>query len=61
MSKIKQKNEKDAFGMGDGYQLIFEKMSDAAALYKIVTDKTGKPVDYIFLKVNAAFERQTGL
>lgn len=31
------------------------------AYHKIVTDKNGKPIDYIFLEVNAAFENLTGL
>jgi len=61
MAKSKQKNNGDLFGLGDGYKLIFEKMTDAVALHKIVLNKDGKPVDYIFVKVNPAFEVETGL
>ena len=43
------------------YRLLFENMLDSFALHKIVLNKKGAPVDYIFLEVNQAFERQTGL
>ena len=36
-------------------------MLDGFAYHKIVIDKSGKPVDYIFLEVNLAFEKLTGL
>ena len=39
------------------YRLLFEKMMDAFALHEIVVDEDGRPVDYVFLEVNAAFER----
>lgn len=61
MPKVKQKNIDNLFGLGDGYKLVFEKMTDAAALHKIVLNQAGKPIDYIFVKVNPAFEKQTGL
>ncbi|MGE5237228.1 MAG: DUF4118 domain-containing protein, partial [Chloroflexota bacterium] len=43
------------------YRLLFENMIDGIAYHKIVKDKNGKPVDYIFLEVNNAFETLTGL
>jgi len=43
------------------FKMFFEKMMDGFAYHKIVVDKAGKPVDYIFLEVNQAFERLTGL
>ncbi len=43
------------------YRLLFENMIDALAYHRIVCDEQGKPVDYIFLEVNAAFEALTGL
>jgi len=36
-------------------------MLDGFAYHKIVIDKSGKPVDYVFLEINLAFERLTGL
>lgn len=43
------------------YQLIIEKLPDGFAYHQIVLDERGKPVDYIFLEVNPAFEKLTGL
>ena len=38
------------------YQRLFESLSDGAALLEVVFDAEGKPVDYLFLDVNAAYE-----
>lgn len=43
------------------YRLLFESMVEAFALHEIVLDENGKPIDYIFLEVNPAFEELTGL
>ncbi|MCY3413070.1 MAG: PAS domain S-box protein [Candidatus Heimdallarchaeota archaeon] len=43
------------------YKLLFENMVDGFAFHKIVTDKQGKPIDYIFLDVNQSFTDLTGL
>ena len=43
------------------YRSLFENMIDGFAFHKIILDDRGKPVDYIFLEVNSAFERLTGL
>ena len=37
------------------------RMLDGFAYHRIVVDKAGKPVDYVFLEVNHAFEKMTGL
>ncbi len=39
---------------------LLDELTSAYALHEIVTDADGAPVDYRFLAVNAAFERQTG-
>jgi PAS domain-containing protein len=31
------------------------------ALYKIVLDKSSKPIDFEFLEINSSFEKMTGL
>ena len=36
-------------------------MNSGFALHKIVVNKNGKPIDYIFLDINSAFETLTGL
>ncbi len=43
------------------YRQLFEEMRDGFALHEIITDKSGQPVDYRFIEVNPAFEKQTGL
>jgi len=44
----------------DKHRLLIENLLDAFACHQLVTDKEGKPVDYIFLEVNPAFETMTG-
>ncbi|MBD3298359.1 MAG: PAS domain S-box protein, partial [candidate division Zixibacteria bacterium] len=43
------------------YRALFENMLDAFALHEIVEGPDGAAVDYVFLEVNDAFERHTGL
>jgi len=43
------------------YRLLFENMMDGFALHEIVLNDEDKPVDYIFLEANHAFEQLTGL
>jgi PAS domain S-box-containing protein len=45
----------------DSYRFLIENMPDAFAYHQIVTADDGTAVDYIFLKVNQAFEEMTGL
>jgi len=40
---------------------VFSNMSEGFAYHRIVLGHDGKPCDYIFLEVNEAFERLTGL
>ena len=43
------------------YRLLFKRMHVGFALHDIITDQSGKPVDYRFLELNPAFEQLTGL
>jgi PAS domain S-box-containing protein len=43
------------------YHELFENMHSGFAHHQIVLDEAGAPVDYVFLKVNKAFEQLTGL
>jgi PAS domain S-box-containing protein len=43
------------------YRLLFQEMAEGFALHEMLFDDAGKPCDYRFLAVNAAFEAQTGL
>lgn len=42
------------------YPDILGKMPTGYAFHRIVLDETGRPVDFVFLDVNAAFEELTG-
>ncbi len=50
---LKQSEEK--------YRSLFTNMINGFARHKVLFDPEGKPVDYVFLEVNRAFERLTGL
>ncbi|MEI7677370.1 MAG: PAS domain S-box protein, partial [Bacteroidales bacterium] len=43
------------------YSDLFTQMLDGFALHEIICNEAGEPVDYRFLDVNPAFEKQTGL
>jgi PAS domain S-box-containing protein len=43
------------------YRSLFTHMMNGFARHEILLDDVGKPVDYLFLEVNDAFERLTGL
>ncbi|HBF88326.1 MAG TPA: hypothetical protein DDX39_06750 [Bacteroidales bacterium] len=43
------------------FKLLFENMSAAFALHRIITDENNMPIDYVFIKVNRKFEELTGL
>jgi len=42
------------------YRRLFENMVNGFALHEVVLDHEGKPIDYIFLDANAAFEEIVG-
>jgi PAS domain S-box-containing protein len=43
------------------YQSLFTYMINGFAYHKVIFDTAGNPVDYVFLEVNDAFEKLTGL
>ncbi len=45
----------------ENFRILFETMPIGWAEHKMLFDDEGEPADYIFLRVNAAFERFTGL
>lgn len=45
----------------DKHQSLIENLKDGFAYHQIITDSSGKAVDYLFLEANPAFERITGL
>ena len=43
------------------YSLLFKEMLNAFAYHRMIYDKKGNPIDYIFLEINNNFEEFTGL
>lgn len=46
---------------GKEYRDLFNEMLDGFALHKVIYDREGEPVDYMFVDINPAYERLTGL
>jgi signal transduction histidine kinase len=40
---------------------LFDQMNEGFALYEVIEDEDGAPIDYRFLEVNGAYEKLTGL
>jgi PAS domain S-box-containing protein len=53
--------ERDLKDSENRYRNLFENMVEGFALHRIILDENGKPIDYVFLEFNDAFERLTGL
>ena len=51
--KVRQESE-------EKFRLMFNQMVSASALYEVIFNKRGQPVDYRFMEVNEAFEHNTG-
>ena len=45
----------------EDYKKLFNSMVAGFAHHKVIFDDNGKPIDYIFLEINPAFEKFTGL
>lgn len=43
------------------YRALFDAIPQGFCVLEMVYDGVGQPIDYVFVEVNAAFERQTGL
>ena len=44
--------------VSDKHRLLLENLPDAFAYHRIITGSSGKPVEYVFLDVNPAFEKR---
>ena len=45
----------------DRYHTLFESLDQGFCVFEMLFDGEGRPVDYVFVEVNPAFEAQTGL
>jgi PAS domain S-box-containing protein len=43
------------------YRALFESISEGFCVIELIYDEEGKPVDYVFVETNPAFQRHTGL
>lgn len=43
------------------YRALFESIDEGFCIFEIIYDQNQKPIDYLFLETNPAFERHTGL
>ncbi len=43
------------------YRMLFQNMAEGFALYELICDEQGSPVDWRVLEVNDAYERHTGI
>lgn len=48
-------------GNDERYRTLFDSIDEGFCIIEVLFDETGRPNDYLFLEVNRAFEKQTGL
>ena len=63
-TQAKSKLGKSEIALGDPekkYRSLFDNMLDGFAFCKMIFDEQNNPVDFVYLEVNNAFERLTGL
>lgn len=58
---LEKKREEELRVSREKYKSLFSNMSLGVGYHKIIYNKKGKSIDYKFLEVNDAFEKQTGL
>ena len=62
---IESKEQKEALAAlrvsEENYRRLFTSMTDGFAYHQMIYNDEGKPIDYVFLDVNDAFTRLTGL
>jgi diguanylate cyclase (GGDEF)-like protein/PAS domain S-box-containing protein len=57
-----QNGSQGAIAEGEGrYRSLFENMLDGFAYCRMLFDESGRPIDFVYLDVNSAFEKLTGL
>lgn len=60
-NKNQQVTKAGSSDSGERYRLFFEHATEAFALYELLYDEQGQPVDWIILEVNPAYTIHTGL
>lgn len=57
----RRETERELLESRERYELLFNSIDEGFCVIDMIFDDHGAPVDYRFVNVNAAFERQTGL
>ncbi|MDB4334826.1 PAS domain-containing sensor histidine kinase [bacterium] len=57
----RKKAEQDLMESESRFRSLFENISSSSSLYQVILNDKGEPVDYLFLEVNAEYERSIGL
>ena len=57
----RKKTEEDLMESEEKYRSLFENMLNGFSYCKIILDDRGKPIDFVYLEINDAFEKITGL
>ena len=57
----RKRNEEDLRASEERYRALFDSMDEGYCVAEVLFDAGGRPIDYRFLEVNPAFERQSGL
>lgn len=53
--------KRDLYESEERFRSIFSSLLEGVVLHELVTDASGKPLDYRLLQINPAYERQTGM
>jgi signal transduction histidine kinase len=61
LAAMVERKEKDLSESQKSYQNIRNYSTSAFARHRIITNTNGTPIDYVFLDVNDAFEKNTGI
>jgi len=57
----RRKAEMEAQAQRERYRSLFENLESGFCVIRMIWDEDGAPVDYVFLEVNKAFSRHTGI
>jgi PAS domain S-box-containing protein len=54
-------SEESFFEKREDCEKVFKKMSEGFAYHRVIYNKKGKPIDYVYININNAFRKLTGL
>lgn len=60
-NRFREQNQKILAESEKRYRQLYELMNEGYCIITLIFDENKKPIDFIFTKINPAFEKQTGL